>query len=105
MFVKNGIAVSGIILTDEQDETLTKLFPFHNRIWVLDNYRFEKEEVIDSIKEKLKNNETLFFYPNDFSDSKDLNDFCVKKGLDFIDPDLLISGCFSGDRGLLKLAD
>lgn len=105
MFVKNGIAVSGVVLTDEQDETLTKLFPFHNRIWVLDNYRFEKEEVIDSIKEKLKKNETLFFYPNEFSESKDLNEYCVKKGLDFVDPDLLINGCFSGDKGLLRLAD
>jgi len=105
MFVKNGIAVSGIVLTDEQEETLTKLFPFHNKIWVLDNYRFEKEEVVNSIKEKLKNNETIFFYPNDFADSKDLNEYCVKKGLDFVNPDLLISGSLKGDKGVMALGE
>lgn len=105
MFVKNGIAVAGVILTDEQDEILSHQYPFHNRIWVLDNYRFEKQEVLDSIKKKLKNNERLFFYPNDFSEYKDLNEYCVKKGLDFVDPDLILNGSYKGDAGIMRLGD
>lgn len=105
MFVKNGVAVSGVLLTEEQEQILTRDFPFHNKIWVLDNYRFEKKEVLEVIKEKLVKGETLFFYPNDFAESKDLNEYCVKKGLDFVNPDLLISGSLKGDRGILKLGE
>jgi hypothetical protein len=105
MFVKNGVAVSGVVLTEEQEQQLTSNFPFHNKIWVLDNYRFEKKEVVQTIKEKLGKGETMFFYPNEFSEFKDLNEYCVKKGLDFIDPDLLIKGSLKGDKGILKLGE
>lgn len=105
MFVKNGVAVSGVVLTDEQEQQITSSFPFHNKIWVLDNYRFEKKEVIQTIKDKLGKGETMFFYPNEFSEFKDLNEYCVKKGLDFINPDLLINGSLKGDRGILKLGE
>lgn len=105
MFLKNGIAISGTYLTPEQDSELIKQFPFHKRIWVLDNYRFEKVEVLKIIKEKLKNNESVFLYNDEFSSFKDLNEYCIKKEQDYIDPALILESCYSGDRGLLKIGD
>ena len=105
MFLKNGIAVSGVHLTIQQDETLTKLFPFHNRIWVLDNYRFENKEVTDIIIEKIKKREMVFLYDGEFSEFKDLNEYCIKKEQDFVDPALILNGSYSGDKGLLKLGN
>lgn len=105
MFVKNGVAVSGTKLTVEQEQVITNRFPFHNKIWVLDNFRFEKKEVIRTIKEKMVNNEPVFLYDGEFSDFKDLNNYCIKKEQDFINPDLLINGSYCGEKNLIKLGD
>lgn len=105
MFVKNGVAVSGTKLTLEQEQILTSQFPFHNKIWVLDNFRFEKQQVIKIIKEKMIKNEPVFLYDGEFSEFKDLNQYCVKKEQDFIDPVLLINGSYYGEKNLIKLGD
>lgn len=103
MFVKNGIAISGVHLTDTQQEILTTRFPFHQIVWVLDNYRFEKEEVRNIIINKLRANEKVFLYENEFSTVKDINEFCVQKKQDFVDPVLILKYSYSGDSGLLRL--
>jgi|688.fasta_scaffold280589_2 hypothetical protein len=103
MFVKNGIAISGTHLTNEQEQEITNNFPFHQKIWVLDNYRFEEKEVVDIIINKLKNNEKVFLYEGIYSKTKDLNDFCVENKIDCIDPNDIINFSFSGEKGLLKL--
>lgn len=105
MFVRNGVAVSGVYLTTEQDETLTRMFPFHQRYWVLDNYRLEGKEVQDVIAAKLKKNENVFLYDGEFKEFKDLNEYCVKKEQDRIDPALIIEGCYSGAKGLFRIGD
>lgn len=105
MFLKNGVAISGVHLTEEQDSELTKLFPFHERIWVLDNYRFEEAEVTKIIAEKLKKREKVFLYDDDFKNFKDLNEYCVKKEQDFVDPALILNSCYSGEKGLIKLGE
>ena len=104
LFVKNGISVAGVYLTEDQDAELTKLFPFHERIWVLDNYRFEAEEVREIIIKKMKNREMIFLYNGAFEEFKDLNEYCVKKEQDQIDPALILQSCYTGDKGLLKLS-
>lgn len=103
MFVPNGIAVSGLTLTDNQESILTTHYPLHSRIWILDNFKKEKEQVIKKIQEKLKNDETLFFYENEFAPFKDMNEYCVQKKSDSIEPDLILKSCFKGSQGLLKM--
>lgn len=105
MFLKNGVSISGTKLTTEQEYILTSEFPFHNKIWILDNFRFEKKQVIEIIKEKLQKNETVFLYDNEFSEFKDLNEYCIKKEQDFVDPALILKSCYSGQKGLVKLGD
>jgi hypothetical protein len=105
MFIKNGIAVSGIHLTDEQEDILLREFPFHNIVWVLDNFRFEQEEVRNEIIKKLKKGESLFLYNGEFETFKDLNEYCVKKERDFVDPALILDGSFSGEKGLMVLGN
>jgi hypothetical protein len=101
-FLKNAVAVSGLELTIEQEEEL-RSYPFHQRIWVMDNLKFENDEVKRKASEKLKNGESLFFYENDFTPFKDLNDYCVEKKLDAIDPALILNNVYSGGKGLLKI--
>lgn len=103
MFVKNGVAVSGIHLTNTQEEQLNE-FMFMKKIWVFDNFRTEGKEVISKIRDKMKEGEYVFLYDNEFSKYKDLNQFCVEKKQDFIDPALIIKSSYTGNVGLLKLS-
>lgn len=105
MFIKNGIAISGIHMTDKQEKEINNLYPFHAKIWCLDNFRFEDSKVVEKIKEKVKNGERVFLYDGEFSEYKDLNEFCMKKNLDFINPDLILNSSYSGNRALLKLCN
>ena len=102
MFVDNGVAVSGLTLTSQQEEELSA-FPFHERIWVLDNLKFEKKEVVNKVISKLRAGDTIFLYKDDFADFKDLNDYCVIKKLDRIDPALIINNSVTGEKGLLQI--
>lgn len=101
-FIQNGIAVSGLELTTEQEDDLNN-YPFHKRIWIMDNLKFEQDEVKKKATEKLKNGESLFFYENDFAEFKDLNEYCITKKQDQIDPALIVQSTFSGGKGLLRI--
>jgi hypothetical protein len=103
MFVKNGVAISGVKLTEKQDEELTRRFPFHQIVWILDNYRLEKDEVQKIIKDKLQNNNSVFLYENEFSKFKDLNEYCIEREQDQIDPALILKHSYRGDAGLIRL--
>jgi hypothetical protein len=103
MFVKNGVAIAGTHLSNSQEDELMRKFPFHNIIWVLDNYALEDEDVRKVIRDKMKANESVFLYENDFSKFKDLNEFCVEKKQDFVDPALILNSCYSGEKGLIRL--
>lgn len=103
MFIKNGVAISGVSLTENQQKTLNYMFPFHKIVYIFDNFRKEGDEVVKKIKEKLRENETLFMYDREFSEFKDLNDYCVKNQIDSIDPSRILEGCYTGQKGLLLM--
>lgn len=103
MFIKNGVAISGTALTIEQETRLKREFPFHELIWMFDNFRFEKKEVIEKIKNKMNDKEKVFLYKNEFENFKDLNAFCVSKKTDSIDTESVLKSCFTGSNGLMNL--
>lgn len=103
MFVQNGIGISGVSMTEKQATDVSAIHPFHEKIWVFDNYRTEGDEVRNKIIEKVKEGERVFLYDGPFMEHKDLNDYCVKKGLDFVDPDLILKYSYSGEKCLLRL--
>lgn len=102
MFVKNGVAVSGLTLTDKQEEQLSQ-FIFHKRIWVIDNLLTEHESVRKKVIEKFKDGDTIFLFKDEFSKFKDLNEYCTEKGLDSVDPDLLLKYSFTGEKGIFNI--
>ena len=102
MFIKNGIAVSGLVLTEEQESELSA-FPLHKRIWCLDNLAMEKDEVRSKAIEHLNNGESLFLYLNEFEKYKDLNEYCIEKKQDQVDPVLILNNVYSGGKGLMRI--
>jgi hypothetical protein len=87
MFVKNGVAVAGINLTKTQSIQLAE-FPFHKRIWILDNPSYDSTAK-DKIKELLKKNETIFSWKVGCG-YKDFNEWAIAEDLDEIDLDKIV---------------
>ena len=88
MFVKNGVGVAGLSFTDFQEQQLSKFFT-HEKIWVLDNHHIDESAMEKSLK-LVKNGEKVFVWPKKLAKYKDLNDLCIDKGLDEINPQILI---------------
>lgn len=91
MFVKNGISVAGLNITQKQAQQLME-FPFHKKIWVLDNPRYDqtaKEKTLELINK----GSSVFKWPLDLN-YKDFNDMAVDKKLDEIDYNLIISNVY-----------
>lgn len=104
MFIQNGVGISGVYLTDKQEDDLNAAHPFHKKIWIFDNFRKEGSTVKKIIADKLKDGETVFLYEGDFEPFKDLNEYCTAKEQDSIDPALIVNSSYSGGKGLLRLA-
>ena len=92
MFVKNGVAVAGISLTKTQSIQLAE-FPFHQRIWVLDNPSHDSTAK-DKIKELLKKNETIFSWKIG-SSYKDFNAWAMFEDLDEINYESIVKNVWS----------
>lgn len=91
MFVKNGVSVAGLTLTDTQLTQLSE-FPFHKRIWILDNPRFD-----DASKEKTKKllleGETLFKWTDSMS-YKDFNEMIMFEDINEIDYKIILDNLY-----------
>ena len=103
MFCANGTAACGLCLTDKQKDQLDKYRMF-GKIWVLDN-QLDNPEVHDKYKELIDNGESVFFWPKEFADYKDVNDVCVATGLDAIPTKFLVSHALKGMQAELKLTE
>lgn len=81
MFVKNGVAVTGLNLTDNQIKQLNA-FPLHKQIWVPDNQNID-EAAKQKTDELLKNNSSVFIWPKNFK-CKDFNELAIMLNQDSI---------------------
>jgi DNA primase len=92
MFVKNGVGVAGISLTKTQSIQLAE-FPFHQRIWVLDNPQHD-ETAKDKVKELLVKGEKVFNWGIG-KGYKDFNEWCLFEDLDEIPYQGILDNCYS----------
>lgn len=91
MFVSNGISVAGLVLTGEQEKQLNE-FPFHEKIWVLDNPRFD-EAAKENIYKLISNKQKVFKWPTD-KPYKDFNEWCVKENVNSIDYNFILKNLY-----------
>lgn len=91
MFVKNGVGVAGINLTKTQSIQLSE-FPFHKRIWVLDNPQHD-ETAKDKVKELLKKGDSVFNWGVG-KGYKDFNEWAIFEDLDEIPYQKIIDNCY-----------
>jgi len=101
MFVKNGVGMGGLTLNDVQAEQIEKYY-LHNKIWVLDNQP-DNAEVNKKYKQLIDKGETVFIYPDEYKQFKDLNELCMHYKIDQVSPKFIIKNSYSGMKALLKL--
>ena len=90
MCVKNAVGVAGISLTKTQSDQLAE-FPFHKRIWVLDNPNHD-DTAKEKMKEILMNNESIFSWKKG-TGYKDFNEWCIFEDLNEIDYQVILDNC------------
>lgn len=91
MFVRNGVSIAGLSLTDTQQKQLLE-FKFHEKIWVLDNPSIDssaKEKTIELLKRK----EKVFKWPNNLP-FKDFNEYAVFQNLNEISIDFITENLY-----------
>lgn len=89
MFIKNGVGVAGINLTNLQKEQLSR-YPLHQRIWILDNPRIDSTSN-NKIQELISKGEKVFCWNNQY---KDLNEWCVSENINEIQPDIILNSLY-----------
>lgn len=109
MFVKNGVAVAGINESVSSNFTNTQInqlkkYPLHKKIWVLDNQLTDNASRVKT-KKLLDAGETVFIWPKSLSDYKDINEYCIDKGHDQLNTDIILANSFSGLKGKLLVAN
>jgi hypothetical protein len=100
MFVKNGVAIGGVDLTHIQ-EALLNAYPFHEKIWVLDNQHID-ETAREVTHRLLDEGETVFIWPK-LESVKDFNDICVAKKMNELPATFIVKNSFSGIKGRLQM--
>lgn len=104
MFIKNGIAVSGVMLTDYQSDQIKRNYPNHELIWVLDNPKIDttsKKVIIENTKQD--KTFKCFTYTGDFENHKDFNLYCVANKSDSVDPNYIIQNSKKGNALLFNI--
>jgi hypothetical protein len=102
MFVKNGLAVGGIELSNLQEEMISK-YVLLDKIWVLDNQKVDRSSR-DKTNELIEKGERVFIWPTKFRKFKDVNDLCLHYNIDQISPKFIQDNSYEGAKALLMLA-
>ena len=90
MMVQNGVAVAGLTLTEAQEKQLAN-FPFHQKIWVLDNLKLDDAAKNIVVKMLLKGDK-IFRWPD--KPYKDFNEWAVKENLNEIDYNFIVNSTY-----------
>lgn len=100
MFVKNGLAMSGLELTLEQSKELSRFLGMEV-IYVFDNDKNNKE-VADKIRKAIKAGKRIFVMPDKFDKYKDINEICTSLKIDEFPWKFIVENSYEGARALLK---
>jgi len=91
MFVKNGVAAAGLNLTEFQEKQLNA-FPFHKKIWILDNPKFDNTS-IEKTKEFVFLKKNVFKWKPEMS-YKDFNEMAMFEDINEIDYNLILNNLY-----------
>ena len=101
MFLRNSVALAGIHPTEEQLDMIQKSYPMHELIYVLDNQWVDKTSY-KVTKELLDKGESVFIWPKEYAQYKDLNELCTVQKQDEIQYTNIVQNTYKGMKGLIQ---
>ena len=102
MFIKNGVAMAGITMSEEQKDQISK-YTFHEKIWVLDNELKTNKEVKSKMEKLINEGERVFIWP-DLLKFKDINAMATKMCKDSFNPEFFIKHSYSSNDALIRIS-
>ena len=68
----------------------------------LDN-DFDNQEVCELYESYIKEGYTVFMWEHEFSDCKDINQYCIENDLDEVREEEILQYCYSGEEAMIIL--
>lgn len=108
-FIENGLAVCGIQedstrnFNDLQLKQVNQLTSF-KKVWCLDN-QWNDNAALKKSFTLADSDELIFIWPEQLKQFKDLNEACIKFGLNSISPEMVIKNTFSGLKAKIMLTN
>jgi len=100
MFVRNAVAMAGTDASTKQQQLLNNSIGYE-KIFVYDNDK-GNTSLTKKIKNKLKNKQKVFVWPEKFNRFKDINEVCCHLKLDEFSWKFIVENSFSETEGLVK---
>jgi hypothetical protein len=108
-FIKNGLAVCGI--TEENNKDFNELqrqqiatLPTFTKVWCLDNQWSDNTSLKKSFL-LADANEKVFIWPEELKRYKDINEYCIDKNINGIDPQFIVDNTFTGLKARIMLTN
>lgn len=102
MFIsKNGISMAGLHSTALQDQSLSKYIGCR-KIWILDN-QLNNQEVYQKYLDLFKRGESVFLWPKEYKNYKDINEVCIKFNIDSIDYNFFVKHSYQNQDGIVNM--
>jgi len=103
VFVPNGVAIGTTQLTSHQEQLLEN-YPFHERIYILDNQNVDTTAYNKLLKCSSTNpSQRCFVWPK-YIQNKDINDYIIKYNVNiFSNIDFILNNSFKGGALLARL--
>lgn len=98
MFVRNGIAMAGLSMTNYQTQQINSIIGCE-LIWIIDN-QFENPDVVKDYQKLIKRGERLFMWGEEFSMFKDINDYCKEHNVNEFPHSLIMSRVYEGNKAM-----
>lgn len=108
MFIQNGIGVAGINESKEISFTgmqakQLKRVSLYKRVWVLDNQKIDSTSKTKT-KHLLNLGESVFIWPEQLQNYKDINEVMIDKKINSFDIDFIVENTFKDLKGKLLIA-
>lgn len=103
MFLRNSVALAGIHPTSEQIDLIKTYFPMHTVVYVLDNQWLDRASY-DTTKKLLERHESVFIWPEQLSNFKDLNEICIKQNINEIPYKFIVKNTYKGMKGIIQFS-
>lgn len=102
MFIRNGVGIAGVYLSELQRDLLTRNFPLHQHVYMFDNQWID-ETARKHTEKAIKEGHTVFVWPKHLRKFKDLNELCVDQGINEVPVNYILRYVYSGLNATLQL--